>query len=161
MYFNSADGKFFAFAFQIRHLPGDELQRAGSLGNFQNQIAVRIARPSPALRGDFKRLRQQRVARQHGDAFAEHLVVGRLAAAEIVVVHRRQIVVDERVGVDALDGAGQRQGVGFASAAGRRRREAKRGAHPLAAGKERITHGFVDGRGPGFFDWAGIYRARR
>ena len=75
---------------------------------------MRIARPAFGLRGDFKRLRQQRVARQHGDAFAEDLVVGRLAAAEIVVVHRRQIVVDERVGVDALDGAGQRQGVGFA-----------------------------------------------
>ena len=103
-----------------------------------------------ALRGDFKRLRQQRVARQHGDAFAEHLVVGRLAAAEIVVVHRRQIVVDERVGVDALDGARQRQGVGFASAAGCRRGEAKRGAHPLAAGEERIAHRLVDGRGPGF-----------
>jgi len=51
--------------------------------------------------------------------------------------------VDERVGMDALDGAGQRQGVGFAPAAGGSRREAKRGAHPLTAGKERIAHGFV------------------
>ena len=111
---------------------------------------MRIARPALGLRGDFKRLRQQRVARQHGDAFAEDLVVGRLAAAEIVVVHRRQIVVDERIGVDAFDGAGERQGVGFASAAGGRGGKAERGAHPLAAGKERIAHRLVDGGGPGF-----------
>ena len=71
---------------------------------------MRIARPAFGLRGDFKRLRQQRVAREHGDAVAENLVVGWLAAAEIVVVHRRQIVVDERIGVDALDGARERQG---------------------------------------------------
>ena len=144
-------GKFFAFAFQIRHLPGDELQRAGRLGDFQNQIAVRIARPALGLRGDFKRLRQQRVAREHGDAFAEDLVVGRLATAEIVVVHRGQIIVDERVGVDALHGAGERHGVGFAAATGFGGGEAERGAHAFAAGKERIAHGFVDGGWPGFF----------
>ena len=143
-------GKFFAFALQIRHLPGDELQRAGGLGDFQNDFLVRIAREFFALRGDFKRLRQQRVARQHGDAFAENFVVGGLAAAEIVVVHRRQIVVDERVGVDALDGAGERHGVGFAAAAGGGGREAKRRAHPFAAGKERVAHGLVNRGGLGF-----------
>ena len=117
MNFNSAMESFLLLAFQIRHLSGDELQRAGGFGDFQNNLVVRIAREFFALRGDFKRLRQQRVARQHGDAFAENFVVGRLAAAEIVVVHRRQIVVDERVGVDALDGARERHGVGVAAAA--------------------------------------------
>ena len=112
---------------------------------------MRIARPAFGLRGDLKRLCQQRVARQHRDAFAKDLVVGRFAAAEIVIVHRRQIIVDERIGVDALNGAGKRHGVGFASTAGRSGREAERGAHPLATGKERIAHGFVDGGGPGFF----------
>jgi hypothetical protein len=28
--------------------------------------------------------------------------------------------------------------------------EAERGAHPLAAGEERVAHGLVDGGGPGF-----------
>ena len=150
MNFNSAAEIFLPSAFQVRDLPGNQLQRAGGFGDLQNQIAVRIARPAFGLRGDFKRLRQQRVARQHGDAFAEHLVVGRLAAAEIVVVHRRQIVVDERIGVDALDGARERQGVGFASAAGLRGGEAEGRAHPFAAGEERVTHRLVDGGGFGF-----------
>ena len=112
---------------------------------------MRIARPAFGLRGDFKRLRQQRVARQHGDAFAEDFVVGRFAAAVIVVVHRRQIVVDERIGVDALDGAGERHGVGFAAAASRRGREQNGGAHPFAAGEERVAHGLVDRGGLGLF----------
>jgi len=55
--------------------------------------------------------------REDRDAFAEHFVIRQLAAAIIVVVHRRQIVVDERVGVNALDGAGQWQGVFRRSAA--------------------------------------------
>ena len=40
---------------------------------------------------------------------AEDLVAGRPAAAQVVVVHRRQVVVDQRIGVDHLDGAGRRQ----------------------------------------------------
>ena len=50
---------------------------------------MRIARPAFALRGDFKRLRQQGVARQDGDAFAEDLVVRQFAPAVIIVVHCR------------------------------------------------------------------------
>ena len=131
--------------------PRNQLQRAGGPGEFQNNFVVRIAREFFALRGDLKRLRQQGVARQHGDAFAEDLVVGGLAAAEIVVVHRGQIVVDERIGVDALDGAGQRQGVVFRAAAGLGGGQAKRRTHSFAAGKNRIAHGFVDGGGFGRF----------
>ena len=55
---------------------------------------VRVARPAFGLSGNLECLCQQRVARQHGDAFAKDFVVGRLAAAEIVVVHRGQIIVD-------------------------------------------------------------------
>ena len=51
------------------------------------------------------------VAGQHGRALAEDLVVRRLAAAEIVVVHAGQVVVDERIGVQHLYGAGHGQGL--------------------------------------------------
>jgi hypothetical protein len=33
----------------------------------------------------------------------------RPAAAQVVVVHRRQVVVDQRVGVDELEGTGGRE----------------------------------------------------
>ena len=55
--------------------------------------------------------RQQGVAGQDRRRLAEHLVAGRPAAAQVVVVHRRQVVVDQRVGVDHLDGTGGRQGL--------------------------------------------------
>ena len=60
---------------------------------------------------DFKSLGEQRVAGEHRDAFAKHFVVGEFAAAIIVVVHRRKIIVDQRVGMDAFHGASQRHGV--------------------------------------------------
>ena len=43
-------------------------------------------------------------------------VAGRLPAAQLVVVHRRQVVVDQRVGVDQLDRPRQRQHLAAARA---------------------------------------------
>jgi hypothetical protein len=99
------------------------------------------------LRENLERLRQQSIAGEDGDAFAEHFVVGRLAAAEIVVVHRGQIIVDQRIGVDALDRTRRRQGVHVVPAAGLGRGEDERRPHPLAPGEERVAHGAVNGRG--------------
>ena len=138
-------GDAFPFALQIRDLAGDQLQRTRGAGQFQDDGLMRIAGPAPAPGGDFKGLGQQGVAGEHGDSLAEHLVVGQLAAPVIVVVHGGEVVVDQRVGVDALDGAGQGQRVGFVAAAGRGRGEAQRGADALAAGKQRVAHGAVDG----------------
>ena len=56
-----------------------------------------------------KSQREQRVAGQNGHGIAEHLVIGELAAAVIVVIERRQIVVDQRVGVDEFQRAGGRR----------------------------------------------------
>ena len=91
---------------QVLHLAGDEPQAAGRKRQFFHQQAHGIALRRLALGHERERLRHQRVAREHGDAFAEHFVVGRTTAAQVVVVHARQIVVDERVGVNAFDGTG-------------------------------------------------------
>ena len=149
--FQFGDGKFFVLAFQIRHLAADELQRAGRFGDFQNNFIVRIARKFFALRGDLERLRQQRVAREHGDAFAKNFVVREFATTIIVIIHRGQIVVDKRIGVDALDGARERHGVRIVATARFRRREEHRRTHPLAAGEKRVAHGYVDCGGLRFF----------
>ncbi len=57
-----------------------------------------------------KGLGEQAIAGQDGDAVAVHHVQGRPAPPQRVVVHRRQVVVNERVGVNQLDGARGRQG---------------------------------------------------
>ena len=67
-------------------------------------VARRLAREQR------ERLGVQAVARQDRDALAVDDVQRRPAAAQRVVVHRRQVVVDQRVGVNQLDGAGGGQG---------------------------------------------------
>ena len=93
----------------------------------------------------------QRVAGEDGDGFAEGHVAGGLAAAQVVVVERGQIVVDERVGVQHLDGcaealnaAGKRAGDGDGGLHGEHRAQA------LAAGKDGVAHGAVNRSGNRF-----------
>ena len=64
-------------------------------------IAVRVL-----VRQHLEGQRLQRVAGQDGGGLVELLVTGGLAAPEIVVVHGRQVVVDQRIGVQEFDGAG-------------------------------------------------------
>ena len=44
----------FAFAFEIRHLAGDQLQRTGGPGEFENDVLMAVTRPGAALCSDFK-----------------------------------------------------------------------------------------------------------
>src|SRR5207253_1075167 len=96
-------GNFFSFTFEVCNLACDQLAAAGGLGNFVNQDIRWIARSRRRFSSNLKRERQERIACKDGDAIAEYLVAGRLSAPEIIVVHARQIVVNERVGMDALD----------------------------------------------------------
>ena len=57
----------------------------------------------------------QRVAGQDGGGFVEGLVAARLAAAQVVVVHGRQVVVHQRIGVQHFDGGGDAGGAGAAT----------------------------------------------
>lgn len=107
---------------------------------------------------------KKRVSGQNGDAFAEDFVVRGFPAAEIVVVDAREVVVDQRHGVEHFDGAGCRHSYGgFASdelASG----EAENGSDAFASGEERVAHGFVDlewflernGQVQGFVDGLGF-----
>ena len=56
-----------------------------------------------AIGEDLERQRVQRIAGEDRGAFVEGAVHGRLAAAQIVIVHARQIVVDQRIDMDAFD----------------------------------------------------------
>jgi len=95
---------------------------------------------------EFESQGQQRVARQDRDPFAEHLVVGRFPSAEVVVVHRGKVVVDQRVGVDHLQRAGGRHHHRGLPPAEFGRHQAEDGPEPFPTGEDRITHGLVDDR---------------
>src|SRR5690606_8130522 len=95
---------------QIGHLPGDEAGGAGggtqlerdAQGNGGRQRAVRVGQ-------DGEGQGQQGVARQDGGGLIVGHVHRRLAAPHVVVVHGRQVVVDQRVRVHQFHGAGRRQ----------------------------------------------------
>ena len=122
-----------ALAAEVEVLPADHPERrlrqlAGDAGR-----GVRQRQP--------ERLREQRVARQHGHVLAEADVHRRPPAPLVVVVERGQVVVDERERVDELDGGrGRERALGLG--AGRLRgREAEHRPHPLAPARERVPHG--------------------
>ena len=68
-------------------------------------------------------------------------------APEIVVVERRQVVVDEGVGVQHFEGGGQLVGARRQRARHHARRfHGQDGTQALAAGEDAVPHGAVDGR---------------
>ena len=91
----------------------------------------------------FSQTLAERVAYEQGGGLVEGLVTGRASAPQIVVIHARQVVMDQRVGVNQLDRRG-RALQPFAAGAGQLPGgQDKQGAHPLAALQGRIAHGLV------------------
>ena len=107
--------------------------------------------PAPARSGrtDPRGSRRRRGSRRpaHGGVAGEHrgrlvecLVHRRLAAAQVVVVHARQIVVDQRVDVDASIAAPARRARSRGDLEQPRGRDREQGPKPLAAADRRIAH---------------------
>ena len=103
-------------------------------------------------RDDAEGVGEQGITRQDGDGLAENLVARRLAAAGVIVVHGREIVVDEGVGVDELERAGRghddvdraADGLGGCDAEDRAK-ALPPGEHTVAGGPE--DHGRLAGLG--------------
>ena len=112
-------------------------------------ISTRLSCASGAPASSFERQRQQSVAGQDGHGFAEFLVASGLPAAQIVVVQRGQIVVNQRIGVDKFQRAGHRQNRRQIGGKYARRLEAKNRAHALSAGENAVAHRAVNDRGAG------------
>jgi len=86
----------------------------------------------------------ERECEEHVAGEDRHVVLGRLFGAKVIIFHTWQVVVDERHGVDHLDGAGGGDGGGLCATDELACGDAEHGADPLAAGKEGVAHGFVD-----------------
>jgi len=82
-----------------------ELGRFGTTGAMADLVGVWPEAVGENLEGR----RLQRIAGQHRRRLVIGLVHGGPAAAQVVVVHARQIVVNQAVGVDALQRAGRAQ----------------------------------------------------
>src|SRR5215471_9717072 len=137
----------FAFGFEVCDLSADHaVYRTRRRCDFVEYFYAKIGRDwCLAYRCEGKR--KESVARQDGDGFSELLVASGFASAQIVVVEGGKVVVDERVRVDELDGASRVERRGDVGGKNTRGLKTKDRAYALAAGKDRITHGFVNRSG--------------
>ncbi len=132
---------------QINHLAADHAGRPSGRGEFGDELAphrwvtVRIGIGQHPEGG-----RQQTVSGEHRRCFVELLVAGRAAAPQFAVVHRRQIVVHERIGMDHLDCRSDLQGATPRNPEQTRAGEHKKRAQPLAWCQRRIAHRVIDPR---------------
>ena len=90
---------------------------------------------------DLEGERLQRVADQDRGRLVVGLVHGRLAAAQVVVVHGRQVVMDEAVAVDAARRRAGRERCGVrARRTSGRSRSTRNGPQALAAAQHGVPH---------------------
>ena len=95
-----------AFGFQVGDLSADHsFDGARCARQLGDQFDAPLG-GNRKLRQHEKGQRQQGIAGKNRHRIAEDFVAGRLAAPEVVVVERRQIVMNQRVGVDQFERAG-------------------------------------------------------
>ena len=96
-----------AKAEDVDHLPAGHALRTRSAGEATDQLGPDLGVVvGVRVRHDLEGDGLERVAYENGGRLVIGLVHGRAAAADVVVVHRGQVVVHEAVGVDALQRAG-------------------------------------------------------
>ena len=90
--------------------------------------------------------RHQGISGQNGDRIAEDFVTGREPPSQVVVIQRRQVIMDQGIGVHHFDcGAKVEKNVAVSRQA-LSRGQHQDGTHALAPGKNRVAHGFVNSR---------------
>ena len=87
-----------------------------------------------------QRLRVERVAGEDRDVVAVYLVAGRAAAAQVVVVHHREVVMDKRIRVDQLERRRQRHHLVALVADRERGGDRQHRPDPLASRQQRVAH---------------------
>ena len=99
----------------------------------------------------FKSLGLQAVAHQQRSCFVVFNVAGRPATAQDIVIHARQVVMHERVGMDQFHGAGddfQSFRCAVRQLAGGK---CEQGAHAFASAQAGVAHGLMQASGNGLF----------
>jgi hypothetical protein len=105
--------------------------------------------------------RQQPVSRQDRSRLVERLVSGRAPSSKVVVVHRGQVVVDQRIAMHALDRRARAQRRHAIRAQRASRLNGEKRPQPLAAAERTVAHRVQDALRP--HDLAGprLFRQQR
>ena len=139
---DGVEADLFALAVDVDHLTADHAGMAGRDGETLNQFG-----PNERIGVDVHRRHKlegealQGVAGEYRRRFVIFAMKGWLPAAQIVVVHARQVVMDQRIGMQAFDRrcrAGERGSIDTEESAGLERHE---GTKALAAAEGCVAHG--------------------
>ena len=128
---------------EVQGLPAAHAAVAGGLAELLEHsdfVRKELLRHRMA-REDLKAKGLQGVAREYAQSLAEGLVDGGLPAAEDIVVHRGEVIVDKGVGVDALDGGRRPLENLLVSPEELSRNEDQERAHALPSEEEPVAHG--------------------
>ena len=136
-----------AHALQVDHLPAAHPLGAAGKGEFSDQVN-NLAGIDRQLGQAPKRLGLQRIAREHRLGISELNVARGLAAAQHIIVHARQVIMNQGIGVNELNGdcslvADAERSSGQAAGS-----IDKEGANPLSAAQNGIAHGFIQSLKP-------------
>ena len=101
----------------------------------------------------FERQALQGIARQQGRGLVKLLVHSGFAAAQRVVVHRRHVVVHQRIAVDEFHCGGGVLHTSHIRAGKFAGRTCQQRAHTFAATNHRVAHGFVQALRGDIFRW--------
>src|ERR1700733_12837956 len=135
----------FPLRFKIRPLPANHsaIRPCSFCNHRQNrQPPLRFYRSKSQ---SVKRQRQQRITRQNRHRFAEHFVVRWLPAAQIVVIQRRQVIMDQRIGVNKFQRAADLHRAALVSRKHPRRFHAQNRPDPFPARKHTVAHRLMNG----------------
>jgi hypothetical protein len=86
---------FLPLAFEVRDLAGDQFLTSGRNRDLADNGANIITRPPLRLGGNLKRDREKRVTGKDRNPVTENLVTSWATAAEIVVIHAWEVIVDQ------------------------------------------------------------------
>ena len=136
------------FGLQVHHLSADHaVDGASGVRDLRNDGHTRLGR-ALQLGEDFVGVGLQAVPGENRDGIAKHFVGGGAAAAQVIVVEGRQVVVDERVGMQHFQRGAQVLDAGRnATGDNASGFHAEDGAQAFASGKYAVAHRLMNGRG--------------
>ena len=146
--FQSFRADVLPFGLQIHHLASDHpVDCACGVGDLPDNRQARRAGNIGQFRQNLITTSHERIAREDRHGLAKNFVARGHPSAQIVIVQRRKIVVDERVCVNHFDGARKRQQHSSSASHTLPGSQNKNGPDPLASRKHGITHSTVNRRG--------------
>src|SRR5256885_7630420 len=96
-------GDLSPLSLQIRHLPTHHAVDGSRSRSHLGQHSYATCRVDWSCANGLKRQSEQRVAGENRGGLAESLVTRRLAASQVIVVQRRQVIVNQRIGVNEFE----------------------------------------------------------